>query len=76
MKKYDPDESITCPKCGKVYNAEVMAPQFSHVKFLEGEVLVLISLCSFEFYRRPLDYSGPETLKKVHNLGEGKNALS
>ena len=59
IKKYDPEESITCPKCGKTYVAGVMGPQYIVPKFMETACLTLTSLCGFEFYRYPLDYKEP-----------------
>lgn len=59
MKKYDPDESITCPKCGKAYKAEVMGPKYCPKMGTEPTFMVLTSLCGFELERLPLDYEEP-----------------
>lgn len=58
MKKYNPDESITCPKCGKTYKAEVMNVTLIN-RNLDGsgvELLRLYCLCNWDIYHRPLDY--------------------
>ena len=60
MKKYNPDESITCPKCGKTYKAEVMAPKYYESNSEDSSLMVLTCPCNFWLHRRPLDYEGDD----------------
>ena len=61
MKKYDPDESITCPKCGRKFaQAEVMnvtyLPGFASSPSPSPSYLRLTCLCGLWFERLPLDH--------------------
>lgn len=56
MNKYNPNESITCPKCGKLSVAEVM--NVSHVPEHDDTApyMRLTCSCGSFWHRRPLDY--------------------
>ncbi len=59
MNKYNPDESITCPKCGRE-NAPPLGPVYDSGTLYDGPTMKFNCLCGFEFKRRPLDYEGGE----------------
>ncbi len=68
MKKYDPDESITCPKCGKGFTQSAIMNVTFVEKFyvdetLSGQIIEVLSLscmCGWQTHRRPLDYKGDD----------------
>ncbi len=58
MKKYDPNESITCPKCGRKF-APIMV-KYDKGSIYDEPTIKFTCLCSCEFKRRPLDYEGDD----------------
>lgn len=60
MKKYDPNEKLTCPKCGKLSIAEVMNVRHVPAHDDTATYMRLTCSCGFAWRRRPLDYKGDD----------------
>ena len=58
MNKYDPNESITCPKCGMEFTP--LGAEYDKGSIYDGPTIKFTCVCSYEFKRRPLDYEGDE----------------